>query len=271
MIDDRLIGRHHPLFVIAGPCVIESRDDAMAIAQHLARVATSLDLLMIFKASFDKANRTSEASYRGPGLVNGLDILGEIRSETGLPILTDVHSSEQVPQVAEVVDVLQIPAFLCRQTDLIQAAARTGKCLNIKKGQFLSPHEMTSVATKAREAGAENIWLCERGSSFGYNNLVVDMRSLDLMAETGLPVVFDATHSVQLPGAGGTQSSGERRFVPVLARAAVAARISGVFMEVHPDPDNALSDGPNSLKLDNLEPLLQELQAIDKTVKVDLA
>ena len=271
MIDDRLIGRHHPLFVIAGPCVIESRDDAMAIARHLAGVATSLDLLMIFKASFDKANRTSESSYRGPGLANGLDILAEIRSETGLPILTDVHSSEQVPQVAEVVDVLQIPAFLCRQTDLIQAAARTGKCLNIKKGQFLSPHEMTSVATKAREAGAENIWLCERGSSFGYNNLVVDMRSLDLMAETGLPVVFDATHSVQLPGAGGTQSSGERRFVPVLARAAVAARISGVFMEVHPDPDNALSDGPNSLKLDNLEPLLQELQAIDRTVKVDLA
>ena len=167
MIDDRLIGRHHPLFVIAGPCVIESRNDAMAIARHLARVATSLDLLMIFKASFDKANRTSESSYRGPGLVNGLDILAEIRSETGLPILTDVHSSEQVPQVAEVVDVLQIPAFLCRQTDLIQAAARTGKCLNIKKGQFLSPHEMTSVATKAREAGAENIWLCERGSSFG--------------------------------------------------------------------------------------------------------
>ena len=271
MIDDRLIGRHHPLFVIAGPCVIESRNDAMAIARHLSRVATSLDLLMIFKASFDKANRTSESSYRGPGLANGLDILAEIRSETGLPILTDVHSSEQVPQVAEVVDVLQIPAFLCRQTDLIQAAARTGKCLNIKKGQFLSPHEMTSVATKAREAGAENIWLCERGSSFGYNNLVVDMRSLDLMAETGLPVVFDATHSVQLPGAGGTHSSGERRFVPVLARAAVAARISGVFMEVHPDPDNALSDGPNSLKLDNLEPLLQELQAIDRTVKVDLA
>ena len=271
MIDDRLIGRHHPLFVIAGPCVIESRNDAMAIARHLSRVATSLDLLMIFKASFDKANRTSESSYRGPGLANGLDILAEIRSETGLPILTDVHSSEQVPQVAEVVDVLQIPAFLCRQTDLIQAAARTGKCLNIKKGQFLSPHEMTSVAIKAREAGAENIWLCERGSSFGYNNLVVDMRSLDLMAETGLPVVFDATHSVQLPGAGGTHSSGERRFVPVLARAAVAARISGVFMEVHPDPDNALSDGPNSLKLDNLEPLLQELQAIDRTVKVDLA
>ena len=173
--------------------------------------------------------------------------------------------------MAEVVDVLQIPAFLCRQTDLIQAAARTGKCLNIKKGQFLSPHEMTSVATKAREAGAENIWLCERGSSFGYNNLIVDMRSLDLMAETGLPVVFDATHSVQLPGAGGTHSSGERRFVPVLARAAVAARISGVFMEVHPDPDNALSDGANSLKLENLEPLLQELQAIDRTVKVDLA
>ena len=271
MIDDRLIGRHHPLFVIAGPCVIESRNDAMAIARHLARVATSLDLLMIFKASFDKANRTSESSYRGPGLANGLDILAEIRSETGLPILTDVHSSEQVPQVAEVVDVLQIPAFLCRQTDLIQAAARTAKCLNIKKGQFLSPHEMTSVATKAREAGAENIWLCERGSSFGYNNLIVDMRSLDLMAETGLPVVFDATHSVQLPGAGGTHSSGERRFVPLLARAAVAARISGVFMEVHPDPDNALSDGPNSLKLDNLEPLLQELQAIDRTVKVDLA
>ena len=270
MIDDRLIGRHHPLFVIAGPCVIESRNDAMAIARQLSRVATSLDLLMIFKASFDKANRTSESSYRGPGLANGLDILAEIRSETGLPILTDVHSSEQVPQVAEVVDVLQIPAFLCRQTDLIQAAARTGKCLNIKKGQFLSPHEMTSVATKAREAGAENIWLCERGSSFGYNNLIVDMRSLDLMAETGLPVVFDATHSVQLPGAGGTHSSGERRFVPVLARAAVAARISGVFMEVHPDPDNALSDGPNSLKLDNLEPLLQELQAIDRTVKVDL-
>jgi 2-dehydro-3-deoxyphosphooctonate aldolase (KDO 8-P synthase) len=200
-----------------------------------------------------------------------LDILAEIRSETELPILTDVHSPEQVPQVAEVVDVLQIPAFLCRQTDLIQAAARTGKCLNIKKGQFLSPHEMAAVATKAREAGAEKIWLCERGSSFGYNNLVVDMRSLDIMAETGLPVVFDATHSVQLPGARGTHSSGERRFVPVLARAAVAARISGVFMEVHPDPDNALSDGPNSLKLDDLEPLLHELKAIDRTVKADLA
>ena len=271
MIDDRPLGRHQPLFVIAGPCVIESRNDAMAIARHLAKVATSLDLLLIFKASFDKANRTSESSYRGPGLVEGLDILSEIRSETKLPILTDVHSPEQVPQVAEVVDVLQIPAFLCRQTDLIQAAARTGKCLNIKKGQFLSPHEMAAVAKKAREAGAEKIWLCERGSSFGYNILVVDMRSLDIMAETGLPVVFDATHSVQLPGAGGTHSSGERRFVSVLARAAVAARISGVFMEVHPDPDNALSDGPNSLKLDDLEPLLHELKAIDRTVKANLA
>ena len=267
IIAGRAIGREQPLFFIAGPCVIESRRQVLSTAEHLAGIADRQGCLLIFKASFDKANRTSDGSYRGPGLDLGLEILSEVQALTGLPILTDVHSPEQACCVAEIVDVLQIPALLCRQTDLIQAAARTGKPINIKKGQFLSPREMDAVVSKARTAGGDHVLVCERGSSFGYNNLVVDMRSLEIMAGTGCPVVFDATHSVQLPGGAGDRSSGEREFVPVLARAAVATRISGIFMEVHHDPENALSDGPNSIKLENVEDLLIELVAIDKTVK----
>ena len=261
---DRPVGRRHPIFLIAGPCVIESRENALSTAARLAEIAQSLGLLVIYKSSFDKGNRSSGTSYRGPGLEEGLRILDDVRQETGLPLLTDVHTPEQAILAADVVDVLQTPAFLCRQTDLIVAAVKTGCPVNIKKGQFMAPQEMRGVAEKAKAAGGEEIFLCERGSSFGYHNLVVDMRSLQVMDDLGFPVVFDATHSVQLPGAGGDQSGGQREFVPILARAAVAAGVSGIFMETHIDPDSALSDGPNAWPLESLKPLLEDLINIDR-------
>jgi 2-dehydro-3-deoxyphosphooctonate aldolase (KDO 8-P synthase) len=261
-------GLERPFFLIAGPCVIESRDLVMRTAEHLRGICASLGIPFIFKASFDKANRSSGASFRGLGMEEGLQILGDVRRELGLPVLTDVHETDQVAQVAAAVDVLQTPAFLCRQTDFIRAAASAGKPVNIKKGQFLSPGEMKNVVLKARAAsGADNVLVCERGYSFGYNNLVSDMRSLMIMRETDCPVVFDATHSVQLPGGQGAASGGERKFVPVLARAAVAAGVAGLFMETHPDPARALSDGPNAWPLDLMEPLLRVLQSIDRLVK----
>ena len=263
----RSVGLNERFFLIAGPCVIESREAAIQVAEKLREIADQLGLMIIFKSSFDKANRTSHESYRGPGLDEGLDILQLIKEQTGLPTLTDVHSVDQVTPVSQAVDVIQTPAFLCRQTDLINAVASSGTPVNIKKGQFLSPEEMGSVVEKARSAGAEQLMVCERGSSFGYNNLVVDMRSLQVMSEFNCPVVFDATHSVQLPGQGGNRSGGQREFVPLLARAAIAAGVAGVFMEVHPDPDNAMSDGPNSWPLGCLSELLQTLISIDDAVK----
>ena len=261
-------GIEHPLFLIAGPCVVESRELQMETAGRLKEICARLKVPFIFKSSFDKANRSSGKSFRGPGMEKGLQILADVRSVLGVPVLTDIHEKEEAKPVAEVVDVLQTPAFLCRQTDFIRAAASTGKPVNIKKGQFLSPQEMKNVVDKAREAsGEDNILVCERGFSFGYGNLVSDMRSLAIMRNTGCPVVFDATHSVQLPGGQGTSSGGQREFVPVLARSAVAAGISGLFMETHPDPSKALSDGPNAWPLDLVEPLLQSLLAIDRTVK----
>jgi 2-dehydro-3-deoxyphosphooctonate aldolase (KDO 8-P synthase) len=269
----REIGANAPLFVIAGPCVIESEHHALLVAEHLARISERLDILVIFKSSFDKANRSSDKSFRGPGVDEGLRILEKIRRETGLPVLTDVHEREQVSAVAEVVDVLQTPAFLARQTDFIAAVAASGKPVNIKKGQFMAPADMQQVVAKARNAAAASgkptdaFMLCERGVSFGYNTLVSDMRSLAIMAETDCPVVFDATHSVQQPGGLGDRSGGQREFVPLLARAAVAAGVSGVFMETHPDPDKAFSDGPNALPLADFGPLVERLQAIDSLVK----
>ena len=269
----RETGSNRRLFFIAGPCVIESEALALDIAGRLRAMAERLDVLLIYKSSFDKANRSSGNSFRGPGIEEGLRILEKVRNETGLPVLTDVHAEDQVKAVAEVVDVLQTPAFLARQTDFIAAVAASGKPVNIKKGQFLAPGDMVHVVNKARAAAAaagvptDNFLVCERGASFGYNNLVSDMRSLAIMQETGCPVVFDATHSVQLPGGQGDRSGGQREFVPVLARAAVGAGISGLFMETHPDPDQALSDGPNSWPLDRLEPLLERLVAIDAVVK----
>lgn len=263
----RQVGLTEPFFLIAGPCVLESREAAIQVAEELRGIAERLGLMVIFKASFDKANRTSHESYRGPGLDEGLEILRFIKERTGLPTLTDVHSVDQVRPVSQAVDVIQTPAFLCRQTDLINAVAASGRPANIKKGQFLSPDEMGSVIAKARSVGAEQLMVCERGSSFGYNNLVVDMRSLQVMSGFNCPVVFDATHSVQLPGQGGSRSGGQREFVPLLARAAIAAGVAGVFMEVHPDPDNAMSDGPNSWPLDRLSELLQTLISIDDAVK----
>lgn len=267
------IGSNRRLFFIAGPCVIESEAFALDTAARLRAIAERLGVLLIYKSSFDKANRSSGASFRGPGIEEGLRILEKVRDETGLPVLTDVHSEDQVKAVAQVADVLQTPAFLARQTDFIAAVAASGKPVNIKKGQFLAPGDMAHVVTKARRAAeaagvpTDNFLVCERGASFGYNNLVSDMRSLAIMRETECPVVFDATHSVQLPGGQGDRSGGQREFVPVLARAAVGAGISGLFMETHPDPDQALSDGPNSWPLDRLEPLLQRLLAIDAVVK----
>jgi 2-dehydro-3-deoxyphosphooctonate aldolase (KDO 8-P synthase) len=269
----REIGSNRRLFFIAGPCVIESEALALDIAGRLRAMAERLGVLLIYKSSFDKANRSSGNSFRGPGIEEGLRILEKVRNETGLPVLTDIHAEDQVKAVAEVVDVLQTPAFLARQTDFIAAVAASGKPVNIKKGQFLAPGDMVHVVNKARAAAAaagvptDNFLVCERGASFGYNNLVSDMRSLAIMQETGCPVVFDATHSVQLPGGQGDRSGGQREFVPVLARAAVGAGISGLFMETHPDPDQALSDGPNSWPLDRLEPLLERLVAIDAVVK----
>ena len=257
-----------PFFLIAGPCVIESREFALETAARISDICGELDIPVIYKSSFDKANRTSRTSFRGPGIVEGLDILAEVRDRTGMPVLTDVHTPEQVEQVAAVVDMLQTPAFLCRQTDLIQAVGACGKPVNIKKGQFLSPPEMSQVVDKAIEAGGEGrVSVCERGVSFGYNNLVVDMRSLAIMRDTNCPVVFDATHSVQLPGGKGSSSGGQREFVPVLARAAVAVGVAGIFMETHPNPEQAKSDGPNAWPLDQLGGLLSTLTSIDFCAK----
>jgi len=260
-------GIDHPLFLIAGPCVIESEGLVLDIAGRLKEIAGGLGVPLIFKASFDKANRSSVKSFRGPGIEDGLRILGEVRQQLGLPVLTDVHEDTPLNEVAEVVDVLQTPAFLCRQTNFIVNVARTGKPVNIKKGQFLSPWEMGNVVNKARSAGNDSIMVCERGFSFGYNNLISDMRSLAILRETECPVVFDATHSVQLPGGQGEASGGQREFVPVLARAAVAAGVAGVFMETHPDPASALSDGPNAWPLDRMPALLESLVELDRTVK----
>jgi 2-dehydro-3-deoxyphosphooctonate aldolase (KDO 8-P synthase) len=260
-------GTDRPLFLIAGPCVIESEALIMETAARLKEITGDLGIPFIFKSSFDKANRSSGDSYRGPGVEEGLRILQQVREQLGLPVLTDVHEDTPLDEVADVVDVLQTPAFLCRQTNFIQAVARQGKPVNIKKGQFLAPWDMQHVVAKARATGNEQIMVCERGVSFGYNNLVSDMRSLAVMRDTNCPVVFDATHSVQLPGGQGASSGGQREFVPVLARAAVAVGISGLFMETHPDPDSALSDGPNSWPLDAMPELLETLQLIDRTVK----
>ncbi|MBP7393038.1 MAG: 3-deoxy-8-phosphooctulonate synthase [Zoogloea sp.] len=263
------VGLDKPFFLIAGPCVIESREMAFETAAALKEICAELAIPFIYKSSYDKANRSSGTSYRGMGMEKGLEILAEVREKLGVPILTDVHTTEEVPHVAAVVDVLQTPAFLCRQTDFIHAAAASGKPVNIKKGQFLAPGDMKNVVDKAREAngGADTIMVCERGASFGYNNLVSDMRSLAIMRETGCPVVFDATHSVQLPGGQGTVSGGQREFVPVLARAALAVGISGLFMETHPDPAKAFSDGPNAWPLGRLKALLATLKGIDAVVK----
>ena len=247
------------LFFILGPCVVESRDVCLRVGERLARIRRDLDVPIVFKSSFDKANRSSLHSFRGPGLEQGLKDLEEVGRNTGLPLTTDIHQPEQAPPVAEVADVVQIPAFLSRQTDLLQAAARTGRVVNVKKGQFLAPWDMANVVNKIAECGNQAVWLTERGSAFGYNNLVVDYRSFPLMSGCGVPTVFDATHSVQLPGGQGSSSGGQRDFVPVLARAAVAAGCNGVFLEVHPEPDKALCDGPNSWPLHNLEPLLRDI------------
>jgi len=261
-------GLDRPFFLIAGPCVIESEQLALDTAGRLKEIAAALGIPFIYKSSYDKANRSSSKSYRGLGMEQGLAILAKVRKQIGVPVLTDVHEVEDIAAVAAAVDVLQTPAFLCRQTDFIQTVVAAGKPVNIKKGQFLAPHDMKNVVDKAVEAGGrERILVCERGVSFGYNNLVSDMRSLAIMRETGCPVVFDATHSVQLPGGQGTKSGGQREFVPVLARAAVAAGISGLFMETHPCPEKAWSDGPNSWPLARMESLLSTLVALDRAVK----
>jgi 2-dehydro-3-deoxyphosphooctonate aldolase (KDO 8-P synthase) len=261
------IGNALPLTLIAGPCQLESRDHAFMMAGKLKEIAGRLKIGLVYKTSFDKANRTSLTGKRGVGLEGALPIFADIRKEFELPVLTDVHENHQCAELAPVVDVLQIPAFLSRQTDLLIAAAKTGRVVNVKKGQFLAPWDMKNVAAKVVDSGNPNVILTERGASFGYNTLVTDMRSLPIMAETGCPVVFDATHSVQQPGGQGTSSGGERRFVPVLARAAVAVGVAGVFIETHQDPDNAPSDGPNMMPLDRLEALLRELQAFDRIAK----
>ena len=267
------IGLDRPFFLIAGPCVVESLQLQIDVAGRLKEITTELGIPFIFKSSYDKANRSSGSTFRGPGMDRGLEILATVKRELGVPLLTDVHSEAEIPAVAAVVDVLQTPAFLCRQTDFIHAVARSGKPVNIKKGQFLAPHDMKNVIAKARDAAraaglSEDRFLaCERGASFGYNNLVSDMRSLAIMRETGAPVVFDATHSVQLPGGQGTSSGGQREFVPVLARAAVAVGVAGLFMETHPDPANAMSDGPNAVPLKHMRALLAQLLALDRVIK----
>ena len=262
------VGLEKPFFLIAGPCVVESEQLQMDTAGKLQEMTKELGIPFIFKSSYDKANRSSGKSFRGPGMEKGLEILAKVKKVLGVPILTDVHTEAEVPTVAKIVDVLQTPAFLCRQTDFIHAVARSGKPVNIKKGQFLAPGDMKNVVDKAREAsGSDTIMVCERGASFGYNNLVSDMRSLAIMRETGCPVVFDATHSVQLPGGQGTTSGGQREFVPVLARAAIATGVSGVFMETHPDPSKALSDGPNAWPLPRMKELLSTLVELDRITK----
>ncbi|HET7526779.1 MAG TPA: 3-deoxy-8-phosphooctulonate synthase [Burkholderiaceae bacterium] len=267
------VGLNRPLFLIAGPCVVESEQLQMDVAGRLKEMTASLGMPFIFKSSYDKANRSSGTSFRGPGMDKGLEILGKVKRELKVPVLTDVHTEDEVPAVAQAVDVLQTPAFLSRQTNFIRAVAQSGKPVNIKKGQFLAPHDMKNVIDKARAAAREkglpedNFLACERGVSFGYNNLVSDMRSLAIMRETGAPVVFDATHSVQLPGGLGQASGGQREHVPVLARAAVAVGIAGIFMETHPDPSKALSDGPNAVPLKHMRALLEQLIALDAVVK----
>ena len=269
----RLVGLDQPFFLIAGPCVVESEDLQLRTAERLKDITEKLGIFFVFKSSFDKANRSSDRSYRGLGMEEGLRILEKVRGELGVPVLTDVHDIPQIAPAGEVVDVLQTPAFLARQTDFIHAVAASGKPVNIKKAQFMAPHDMKNVVEKARTAAQsagfneDTIMVCERGASFGYNNLVSDMRSLAIMRETGCPVVFDATHSVQLPGGKGTSSDGQREFVPVLARAAIASGISGLFMETHPDPANAKSDGPNAWPLDRMESLLTTLVELDRLVK----
>lgn len=266
-------GLDQPFFLIAGPCVIESAQLQLDVAGQLKEITGALGIPFIFKSSFDKANRSSGASYRGPGMEQGLEILARVKQEIGVPVLTDVHTEAEIAPVAAVVDVLQTPAFLCRQTDFIRAVAQSGKPVNIKKGQFLAPHDMKNVIDKARAAARERglsedrFLACERGVSFGYNNLVSDMRALAILRETGAPVVFDATHSVQLPGGQGTSSGGQREFVPVLARAAVAVGVAGLFMETHPDPAHALSDGPNAVPLKHMRALLETLTALDAVTK----
>ena len=266
---DFQVGIEHPLFLIAGPCVIESEQLAIDTAGQLKEITSTLGIPFIYKSSFDKANRSSHKSFRGPGLEEGLRILEKVKAQIGVPVLTDVHEDTPLGEVAAVVDVLQTPAFLCRQTNFIQNVARQGRPVNIKKGQFLSPWDMKNVTDKALATGNEQIMACERGASFGYNNLVSDMRSLAVMRNTGVPVVFDATHSVQLPGGQGSSSGGQREFVPVLARAAVAAGVAGVFMETHPDPSVALSDGPNAWPLGQMQTLLQTLKTIDTAIKAE--
>jgi 2-dehydro-3-deoxyphosphooctonate aldolase (KDO 8-P synthase) len=267
------VGQDRPLFLIAGPCVVESQTLQMDVAGHLKEVCAALNVPFIFKSSYDKANRSSGASFRGPGRDKGLEILATVKRTLNVPVLTDVHGSDDVSAVAAVVDVLQTPAFLCRQTDFIRAVAQSGKPVNIKKGQFLAPHDMKNVIDKARAAAREQglsedrFLACERGASFGYNNLVSDMRSLAILRETGCPVVFDATHSVQLPGGQGTSSGGQREFVPVLARAAVAVGVAGLFAETHPNPDKALSDGPNAVPLKHMRALLEQLVELDRIAK----
>lgn len=261
------LGARQPFFLIAGPCVIESEEHALGVAARLREITSALDVPFIFKASYDKANRTSIRSFRGPGLDRGLEILGRIRRELGVAVTSDVHEAGQVGPAAEVLDLLQIPAFLCRQTDLIVAAAATGRPVNIKKGQFLAPGDLVHAVEKARSTGNRDLFVTERGTSFGYNNLVVDFRSLPLLRKLGVPVVFDATHSVQLPGGAGRSSSGESDFIPYLARAAVAVGVDGLFMEVHPEPKRALSDGANALQIDLLEGMLTQLRRLDALTK----
>ncbi|WP_366656295.1 3-deoxy-8-phosphooctulonate synthase [Fodinicurvata sp. EGI_FJ10296] len=260
-------GRDRPLALIAGPCALESRDHALRTSGTLQEIAERRGIGLVYKTSFDKANRTSARGFRGPGIDEGLEILAAVKAATGLPVLTDVHEPGQCGPVGDVVDILQIPAFLCRQTDLLLAAAATGRVVNIKKGQFLAPWDMTNVAAKVSGAGSDRILLTERGVSFGYNTLITDIRSLPIMADTGYPVIFDATHSVQQPGGRGQSSGGQREFVPVMARAAVAAGVAGLFIETHQDPDSAPSDGPNMVPLSDMEPLIRRLQSIDAVVK----
>jgi 2-dehydro-3-deoxyphosphooctonate aldolase (KDO 8-P synthase) len=267
-IGNILMGEGKPLFVIAGPCVIENETVVMETAAALKRLGEQLNIPIIFKSSYDKANRTAIDSYRGPGLIAGLKVLQQVKAKYGLALLSDVHHPEEVEAAAEVLDILQIPAFLCRQTDLVVAAARTGKVINVKKGQFLAPWDMGNIVKKIESAGNNKILLTERGASFGYNNLVTDMRSIPIMQRFGYPVIFDATHSVQLPGGQGTSSGGQREFIPTLTRAAVAAGCDGLFMEVHPDPEHALSDGPTQIPLSELEGLLRQVKAIEAAVRV---
>ena len=266
-VGNLVIGGNRPLVLIAGPCVIENEKETLQAAERLIEITDQVGMPLVFKASYDKANRTSVSSFRGPGLKEGLQILAKVKETFGLPLLSDIHGIEQIDEAAAVLDILQIPAFLCRQTDLVVAAAKSGKVLNIKKGQFLAPWDMTNVIGKAVDSGNDNLILTERGVSFGYNNLVSDMRSLPIMRKTGYPVVYDATHSVQLPGGQGGSSGGQREFVEYLGRAAVATGIDGIFMEVHESPDRALCDGPNSVKLDDLAALLRKLKQIDEIVK----